>query len=1147
MSLGLRSLCQDVYVMFNDVSLEDKYDLEKETVLLTGTQALVRAAMMQAERDKRNNINSAGYVTGYRGSPLGALDQQFANAAKQLKKWNIIFKAGLNEDTAATALWGSQQAELRGEGKYQGVFGLWYGKGPGVDRSGDVFRHANLAGTSPNGGVLVAMGDDHTGESSTTLHQSDYALVDAMMPIFSPSGVQELLDYSAYGWALSRYAGVWVGLKCIKDTIEVTQVIDGKIDRVKPRFPSDGELVDASVRLHDLPVEQEKRLHLKKLPAVKEFIRNNNINRVGLKSDKATIGIISAGKSWLDTCHALSLLGIEKGEVQKLGLTTYKLGVVWPIEPEQLIEWASDLKIIVVVEEKRKLIESQVKNILYNVENKPAVIGEFDLAGQPMFDSHFALEPIVISTKLGDIIYNETKNRKISIRLKALLQERGQESNSVVPPRTPYFCSGCPHNTSTKIPDGSRAYAGIGCHYMAQWMDRETEGFTHMGGEGANWIGEAPFSETDHVFQNIGDGTYNHSGLMSIRAAVAANVNITYKILYNDAVAMTGGQSNDGDLTSLDIIKELKSIGVNEVVLVYDEKEHLNLSQYRKHVKTYKREQLNRVQKRLSRVRGVSALVYVQTCAAEKRRRRKRGTLVDLRQRVFINPEVCEGCGDCGVKSNCVSILPYETEFGLKRRIDQSACNKDFSCINGFCPSFVTIENSELKSKSREDIVFPLFPEPRLPVIKQTFNIVIAGVGGTGVVTVGALIAMSAHLEGKGVGVMEMAGLAQKGGAVHIHCRVSNKLNDITAVRVAESEVDTLLGCELVVSAGEKTLSLLRNTKSKVVCANEAANAGEFTRDKDFSLPSDRMKLSISAKVGSNNVYFVNASAIAEKYLGDSIYANVLILGHAYQRGWIPFSSEAIERSIELNRAGVAGNLTAFKLGRWTAINPEFFLEKQIQKDRSTEKLNLNEILIERKNRLKQYQNKELAKKYENLVLEVNKKSNKLALAVAKSYYKLLAYKDEYEVARLHVEYLKDALDKEFFSYSKINFYFAPPFLSAGKSKPKKIKFGPWIFFLLKLLAKGRFVRGTMFDILGYSAERKREKSLIVEFETDVSKILSFYEEVDVDLAVERVLLPLDIKGFGHVKEQSANRAAERRRVIMDKFNFSEIKLRAAE
>ncbi|MEE2773946.1 MAG: indolepyruvate ferredoxin oxidoreductase family protein [Pseudomonadota bacterium] len=1133
--------------MLNKVSLEDKYDLEKETILLTGTQSLVRAVMMQAARDKKNNINSAGYVTGYRGSPLGALDQQFSLATKQIEECNITFKAGLNEDTAATALWGSQQAELRGEGKYQGVFGLWYGKGPGVDRSGDVFRHANLAGTSSYGGVIVAMGDDHTGESSTTLHQSDYALVDAMMPIFSPSGVQELLDYSAYGWALSRYAGVWVGLKCIKDTIEVTQVVDGRIDRIEPRLPSDVDSVDNSIRLYDLPIEQEKRLHLRKLPAVKKFIRSNKINRIGLKDDEATIGIISAGKSWLDTCHALSILGIDEAEAQKLGLTTYKLGVVWPVEPEQLIEWANGLKIIVVVEEKRKLIESQVRNILYNIKEKPIVIGEFDLAGATMFDSHFALDPIVISTQLGKVISSQVKSKKISDKLESLSIQKVQEGNSVVPPRTPYFCSGCPHNTSTKIPAGSRAYAGIGCHYMAQWMDRETEGFTHMGGEGANWIGEAPFSERDHVFQNIGDGTYNHSGLMSIRAAVSAKVNITYKILYNDAVAMTGGQSNDGDLTALDIVHELKSIGVKEVILVYDDKEDLDVKEYNRHVKTFKREELNTVQKKLSQVRGVSALVYVQTCAAEKRRRRKRGKLADPNKRVFINPEVCEGCGDCGLQSNCISILPYETHLGVKRRIDQSACNKDFSCIDGFCPSFVTIFDPELKRQPKEELVFPDFPNPNLPRIQKTFNIVIAGVGGTGVVTIGALIAMSAHLEGKGVGVMEMAGLAQKGGAVHIHSRVAEAPTDINAVRVADAEVDTLLGCDLVVAAGEKTLSLLQNTKSKVVCANEAANAGEFTRDKNFTLPCDQMKISISAKVGDKNAYFVNASTISEKYLGDSIYANVLILGNAYQRGLLPFSSEAIEQAIRINGAGVQGNLTAFRLGRWTALEPEFFEGKHVKNTPLDSKCSLESILSDRKNRLKQYQNERLASKYEKLVLAVDEKSNEMALAVAESYYKLLAYKDEYEVARLHVQYLKDALDKEFQSYSKLSFYFAPTFLGSGKTRSKKREFGPWMLVLLRMLAKGRFLRGTVFDIFGYSTERKREKSLIIEFETDVRKILSFYETIDQNLAVERAVIPLDIKGFGHVKEQSIVLASEKRKVIMKKLELNALNLRAAE
>ncbi len=1137
--------------MQDQISLNDRFDLNKITVLLSGTQALVRAVLMQAARDKKSGINSAGYVTGYRGSPLGALDQQFERAANETANWNIVFQPGLNEDSAATALWGSQQAELRGEGRHTGVFGLWYGKGPGVDRSGDVFRHANLAGTSPFGGVLVAMGDDHTGESSTTLHQSEYALIDAMMPILSPAGVQEILDFSAIGWALSRYAGVWVGLKCVKDTVEVSEVVDGRINRVNiissDKLPS----CDGSIRLTDLPIDQEKRLHVKKLPAVKRFARANKLDSIGYPNKGAKIGIISAGKSWLDVIHALEILGINKKKAVELGVSTYKIGMVWPIEQESLTEWAHGLQTIIVVEEKRKLIESQVKEIFFNHADRPIVIGKSDEFGNAVFKSHYALEPIEIARVLGYKILSETKSGYLKNKIEKLENIGSLETNAPVPPRTPYFCAGCPHNSSTKIPEGSRAYAGIGCHYMAQWMDRETEGFTHMGGEGANWIGESPFSTTDHVFQNIGDGTYNHSGLMSIRAAVMSKTNITYKILFNDAVAMTGGQGHDGDIGALDIIKELLAIGVKKVIGVYDEKESLPLPELRKFVDVYPRDELIEVQKKLTKIKGVTALVYIQTCAAEKRRRRKRGSFVDPKKRIFINPEVCEGCGDCGVKSNCVAILPKETSLGRKRQIDQSSCNKDFSCIDGFCPSFVSIEDPVLKKNFAGSIRIPHIESPKIPSIEKTFNIVITGVGGTGVVTIGALIAMAAHLEGKGVGVMEMAGLAQKGGAVHIHCKIAKKPQDISAVRVAYEEADSLIGGELMVTAGEKTLSLLKRNRTRVICASNEANAGEFVLDRDFMLPTDRMRMVISAKVGSKNADFFDPVIVARDFLGDSIYANVLLLGAAWQKGLIPLSREAILRAIELNKASVEGNLLAFDLGRWVAVEPKIAAKQTDKVEKETEKFEtLSEVITDRVVRLKEYQNYELAVKYERLVAKACELDETLALAVAKSYFKLLAYKDEYEVARLHTKYLRNFLSREFERYSRISFYLAPPvFSKMDKSgQIKKRRFGAWFLVVLKLLAKAKVLRGTIFDIFSYSKERKNELKLISQYEQDMNKLFTLYNVSNRDLVREVALLPLDVKGFGHVKERSMQDFFKRREKILTLLEAEPVtQMRAAE
>ncbi|MEM6934436.1 MAG: indolepyruvate ferredoxin oxidoreductase family protein, partial [Pseudomonadota bacterium] len=755
-------------------------------MLLSGTQALVRLTLIQKARDLAAGLKTAGYVTGYRGSPLGAVDGVFASTGQILNDAEILFQPGLNEDLAATALWGSQQAEARGEGTHQGVFGLWYGKGPGVDRSGDVFRHANLAGSSRHGGVLVAMGDDHTGESSTTLHQSEMAMMDAYIPVLSPAGVQEILDYGVVGWALSRYSGCWVGLKCMKDTIEATSVVDGRQDRVEIVTPSDHDLPDGglNIRVYEEPDLLEERLQDHKRPAVLAFARANRLDQRVYGVPGARIGIVSAGKSYMDVCHALDLLGLDAAMAERVGLTTYKVGMVWPLESTRLLEWAEGLDTILVVEEKRPILETQLKEILFDLPGHARVFGAKGPDGKELFSVKKGLDPVTIARGIANQVISEgLSNDTINERLATLNEVVRADNSPQIAQRTPWFCAGCPHNSGTKLPEGSRAYSGIGCHYMVQWMDRETLGYTHMGGEGANWIGEAPFSTRNHVFQNLGDGTYNHSGLMAIRAAIGAGVNMTYKILYNDAVAMTGGQRHDGGIDARRVVDELIGIGVKRVEVVADEKE--DVPPMPGGIRIHPRGDLVSVERELQEVEGVTVIVYIQTCAAEKRRRRKRGLFPDPNKRVFINPSVCEGCGDCGVQSNCVAILPLETPLGRKRQIDQSACNKDFSCINGFCPSFVTVEGAKPKARSATEFELPDVPDPELPSLERPFNVLITGVGGTGVVTVGALITMAAHIEGKGAAEMQMAGLAQKGGAVAIHCRVAPKPEDISAIRIA--------------------------------------------------------------------------------------------------------------------------------------------------------------------------------------------------------------------------------------------------------------------------------------------------------------------------------------------------------------------------
>lgn len=1113
------------------ISLNDRYDLDKSPVLLNGTQALVRLMLMQKARDVAVGLNTAGYVTGYRGSPLGAVDMQMTRALKPLTAADVTFEPGLNEDLAATALWGAQQAELRGEGKFDGVFGLWYGKGPGVDRTGDVMRHANMAGTSKNGGVLMAMGDDHTGESSTVLHQSEFALVDAYMPIVSPAGVQEILDYGLYGIALSRFAGVWVGLKTMKDTIEVTSVVDGdphRVNFVTPEFAMpDGGL---NIRLVDDRIEQEARLIDYKRYAAEAFARANKMDKRVWGKAGAKIGFVAAGKNWLDLTHAMSLLNVDADEAERLGVTTYKVGQTWPLDTKSFNDWADGLDLIVVIEEKRKLIEVQIKEAIFDNRQGRRVYGG-TREGKEFFSAKWALDPVEIATKLGQVLIDEGRDTDgIQGGMAALDAARRSDNAEEIAARLPYFCSGCPHNSSTKVPEGSRAYAGIGCHFMAQWMDRDTLGYTHMGGEGANWIGEAPFSNRPHVFQNLGDGTYNHSGVQAIRAALAAGTTMTYKILYNDAVAMTGGQGNEGGLDPYRIVNEVRAMGCETVVVVYDDKEDVDLSRFPKGVETHERAYLQTVQEQMAKTEGVSVIVYVQTCAAEKRRRRKRGTFPDIDKRVFINTDVCEGCGDCGVQSNCVSIVPKETELGRKRAIDQSSCNKDFSCVKGFCPSFVTLEGAQVKKQATATLDLPDLPTPDLPTIKGTWNVVITGVGGTGVVTIGAVLAQAAHLDGKGAGMMEMAGLAQKGGAVHIHCRLAERPEDISAIRVATGEADALIGGDLVVSAGAKTLGLTATGRTGAVVNSHEIITGDFTRDTEFSLPTDRLALALEARL-RDRVDLFDASDLAKATMGDSIFSNMMIFGAAWQRGLIPLTLSAIQDAIDLNGAAVEKNLRAFDIGRWAVLHPEeagrVAEPKVVQLPKT-----LEDKIAFRADHLMAYQSKRLSKRYRKVVDAIA--DVQLREAVAKGYHKLLAYKDEYEVARLHLATEAKARE-QFDGDFTMKFHLAPPMLSKDgpDGRPMKKEYGPSMMRNFRILAKLKGLRGTPLDPFGRTQERRMERALIKQYEADLKTVLSQVNDNTRDAAIALAELPLQIRGFGPVKHANEAKAAKRREELL--------------
>jgi indolepyruvate ferredoxin oxidoreductase len=1154
-----------------DVKLDDKYDLGQRRVFVTGFQALVRLCLMQKELDRRNGLNTAGFVTGYRGSPLGGLDSQFLRAKSFLEKSDVRFQGGINEDLAATAVWGSQQAELRGEGKYDGVFAMWYGKGPGVDRTGDVFRHANFAGSAKHGGVLALMGDDHTAESSTTAHQSEYHFIDVMAPILNPAGVQEVLDYGLYGWAMSRYTGAWVALKTMHETIESTATIDASLERINIVIPDDFRMPEGglNIRLHDQILAQEARLHDFKRDAMIAFVRANKLNRTitsGGRNPK--IGIITTGKSYLDVRQAFDELGIDEIKCNELGIRLYKVACAWPLSQRELKEFAQGLDLIIVVEEKRSLLEVQVREELYGTANQPICIGKKDEQGNWLFPVKGALDSNDVAICIGDRLLKFHRNDDIAGRVARLkeLQRIAAETKDVAQ-RNPYFCSGCPHNSSTVVPEGMRAYAGIGCHYMAQWMDRSTLGYTHMGGEGANWVGESLFSNRNHVFQNLGDGTYNHSGYMAIRAAIASNTNITYKILFNDAVAMTGGQPNDGGLTVPQVARQVAAEGAKRIVVVTDDPgKYPRDTVWPGGLTIHHRDDLNTVQTELAGVSGVTVLIYDQTCAAEKRRRRKRHTFPDPEKRVIINELVCEGCGDCGVKSNCVSVQPRETEWGRKRTIDQSSCNKDFSCVKGFCPSFVTVHGAKLKKGVgvAADHDLPQLPDPQLPAIDQTYNIIVTGVGGTGIVTVGGILGMAAHLEGRGVGVLDMAGLAQKGGAVFSHMRIAATSEAIHAIRVAAGRADLVLGGDIVVAGTRKVLAAVKPGTTMVVNTDEFL-PGEFTRNADFSLPSERLKRTIMADAGRDNVHFVDATRIANALFGQSIGANMFLVGYAYQLGAVPLSAAAIEKAIELNGQAVGMNSAAFHWGRRAVIDPaavEAMAKPATATASDAEHLSESfaETVTRREKFLTAYQNAAYARRYRTLVDKVNaveaaRASGKtgLADAVARYLFKLMAYKDEYEVARLYTDGAFEKQVKTEFDGDNLRFEFhlAPPILARRDKStglPRKMSFGPWMLPAFRLLAKLKVLRGTLLDPFGRSFERRTERRLIEDYEAMLDEVLARLTPENHHLAVGLAVIPEKIRGFGHVKQQHLVAAKADEAALFEQFRAGEpLLLKAAE
>ncbi len=1123
-----------------DVSLDDKYTASSGRVFLTGTQALLRLTLMQRQRDLAAGLNTAGFVTGYRGSPLGGLDQAMWKAKRHLKDHHIHFTPGVNEDLAAAACWGTQQVNMYEGAKYDGVFSMWYGKGPGVDRCGDVFKHANAAGTSPHGGVLVLAGDDHAAKSSTLAHQSEHEFISAMIPVLNPSGVQEFLDLGLYGWAMSRYSGCWVAFKCTGETVDSSASVSVDPHRLDFVTPTDFEMPPTGVHIRwpDHWTDQEFRLQKYKVYAALAFARANKLDKIVVDSPNPRIGIVTTGKSYLDVRQALDDLGIDEALAAKIGLRVYKVAMPWPLEREGARHFAEGLEEVLVVEEKRALIENQFKEQLYNwrADVRPRVVGKFDEKGQWILPSSGELTPAQIARVIAKRLEPFFTSERIRERVALIdAKERNPEGHAFK--RVPYFCSGCPHNSSTKVPEGSRAMAGIGCHFMSIWMDRGTTTFTHMGGEGTPWIGQAPFTETKHVFQNLGDGTFYHSGSLAIRAAIAAKVNITYKLLFNDAVAMTGGQPHDGPLTVPQITRMLAAEGASRIVVTSDEPDKYGSAQFAPGVAIRHRDDLDAVQRELREEKGVTILIHDQTCAAEKRRRRKRGTYPDPAKRIFVNEAVCEGCGDCGVQSNCLSVVPVETEFGRKRAIDQSSCNKDFSCTKGFCPSFVNVLGGRVRKpreKRAENSVdpFAVLPAPQIPGLDHPYNIVVTGVGGTGVVTVGALIGMAAHLEGKGVSILDMAGLAQKGGAVMSHIRIAKHADELHAVRIAAGEANLLLGCDIVVAAGAETLDKTRIGLTRAVINAYESPTGDFTRNPDLQFPTQEMQDVIAHALGQGSMDVVDATKLATALMGDSIATNPFMLGFAWQKGLVPVGLDAILRAIELNEVAIDANKRAFHWGRLAAVDAARVKEAAAPTMPAERKIarTLDEIVAVRVEHLTAYQDAGLAARYEKLVRKVEAAEKAatpdmtgLALAVARYYAKLLSYKDEYEVARLYSDgTFRAALARQFEGDYRIEFNLAPPLVAerdATTGHLKKRTFGPWMLAAFGVLAKFRFLRGTKLDPFGRTEERKTERALIAEYEATVAEILAGLTPANHAAAVGLASVPEEIRGYGHVKD----------------------------
>jgi len=1110
------------------VTLDDKYTAKTGNIFLSGIQALVRLPMMQRERDAAAGLDTAGFVSGYRGSPLGGLDETLWKAKAHLEANHVQFVPGVNEDLAATAVWGTQTVDLIGPSKYDGVFAMWYGKGPGVDRCGDVFKHMNHAGTSKHGGVLLVAGDDHGAYSSTLPHQSDHIFSACMIPVLYPCNVQEYLDLGVHGWAMSRFSGCAVAFKALADTVESSASVDANPHRVQVKLPQDFVMPEGGLntKLSSVPLGQQARnqealMQDYKIYAALAYARENKLNHTTIDSPNAKLGIIASGKSYLDVLEALEELGIDEVMAAKVGLRLFKVAMIWPLEPEGVREFAQGLEEILVVEEKRQVVEYQLKEQLYNWRDdvRPHIIGKFDDKGEwvaprgdwllpPKADFSVAQVARVIAGRIARLVADDTTRDLIRARLAFL--------------------------------DAKDALAGIGCHVMATSIYPEMNKLTtHMGGEGAPWIGQAAFSKVPHVFQNLGDGTYFHSGYLAVRAAVSAKVNITYKILYNDAVAMTGGQPVDGQTSVPMIAQQMAAEGVKRIALVTEDlSRYADRSSLPGIVTLHDRKEMDDIQRELRDLPGVSVIIYDQTCAAEKRRRRKKGEFPDLPKRMVINEAVCEGCGDCGIQSNCVSILPKETEFGRKRQIDQSSCNKDYSCAKGFCPSFVTVEGGTLKKNKAgvskgDDDGWGALPEPVLPSVEHPYNILINGIGGTGVITVGALMGMAAHLEAKGASVLDMTGMSQKNGSVTSHVKIAATPERLRAQRIATGEADLVLGCDMLTTGAADAISKMRPGRTLAIVNLHEQPTGTFAQNADWQFPAEDVRgLIVEAVGGASGADFVDATKLATALMGDSIATNLFLMGYAWQKGRIPLTEASLMRAIELNGVAVASNKKSFLWGRRAAVD-----FKRVERTATPTQAvlvqmpqSLDNVIKKRVDFLTAYQDAAYAGVYLDLVERVRaaetavSMGNRLSMAVAKYYFKLMAYKDEYEVARLYTDgRFLESVKSQFEGDVKLKFNLAPPMFAKKNAKGELVKreFGAWMFGAFRLLAKLKGLRGGAFDVFGYTAERRMERALIAEYRQMIEALLPSLTAASHADAVELASLPEQIRGFGHVKEKA--------------------------